>query len=290
MKWALPAKTFLVGEYVALTGGPAILLTTTPCFEISLSTSSDLNKIHPDSPAGKWWQLNNSGNLSLDWHDPYNSIGGLGASSAQFLGAYFAVAHLNKQTPKKAAFNQNYLDNLLEDYKSVAWNGIGTAPSGYDVVAQSMGGIVYFNKNTLHLQTYVWPFKKLAFILLHTGAKLATHNYLQTNFSLQDVRLLANIVESARDAFENVDDNNLICAINNYYTQLFKMNLVASHTVSLIDKIKNQIDVLAIKGCGALGADILLLVVPANDLSANVVTLKNCGWQVIATNADLMPL
>ena len=34
--WKIPAKTFLVGEYAALTGACAIVLTTKPCFSFSL--------------------------------------------------------------------------------------------------------------------------------------------------------------------------------------------------------------------------------------------------------------
>ena len=56
MKWFIPAKTFLLGEYAALAEASAIILTTTPCFELSLSSKKGLSGIHPKSPAGLWWQ------------------------------------------------------------------------------------------------------------------------------------------------------------------------------------------------------------------------------------------
>jgi mevalonate kinase len=34
---SVPGKTFLVGEYVALDGGPSIVLATRPCFEMKIS-------------------------------------------------------------------------------------------------------------------------------------------------------------------------------------------------------------------------------------------------------------
>ena len=49
--WTIPAKTFLMGEYAALAGESALLLTTTPHFELSLTDNPGLHGIHPDSPA-----------------------------------------------------------------------------------------------------------------------------------------------------------------------------------------------------------------------------------------------
>ncbi len=97
MKWLIPAKTFLLGEYAALAGQSAVLLTTSPCFELSLSKEAGLHGIHPDSPAGRWWKENAQSEVGLQWHDPYQGCGGLGASSAQFLGAYLASMYLQKR-------------------------------------------------------------------------------------------------------------------------------------------------------------------------------------------------
>lgn len=87
MIWRIPAKTFLLGEYAALAQGSAMLLTTNPCFEFGLC---DQNKgfIHPDSPAGQWLKLQALGDSPTHWFDPYEARGGLGGSSAEFIGAY----------------------------------------------------------------------------------------------------------------------------------------------------------------------------------------------------------
>nr|WP_256594408.1 hypothetical protein [Legionella pneumophila] len=60
MKWQIPAKTFLLGEYAAIAGEPAILLTTSPCFTLTLTENAKLEGIHPESPAGLWWQKINA--------------------------------------------------------------------------------------------------------------------------------------------------------------------------------------------------------------------------------------
>ena len=48
MNIVIPAKTFLVGEYLALTGGPSIILTTTPCFELRQCNNLGLHGVHPE--------------------------------------------------------------------------------------------------------------------------------------------------------------------------------------------------------------------------------------------------
>ena len=58
-----PSKTFLVGEYLALSGGPSLVATTGQRFQLVLQKVNEenplvnkLNKagIHPESPAGRW--------------------------------------------------------------------------------------------------------------------------------------------------------------------------------------------------------------------------------------------
>lgn len=169
MKHIIPAKTFLMGEYIALAGGPAIVLTTTPTFEL-LDSFSEQMPFHKDSPAGKFCREMNISHLS--WRDPYAGLGGLGASSAQFVGAYRAYCS-----------QQNILfsaDKMLETYFQFAWSGKGECPSGYDVLAQIEEQCVLIQQHCAI--SYAWPFSDLGFILLHTNQKLATHEHLNQDF------------------------------------------------------------------------------------------------------------
>ncbi|WP_229776915.1 hypothetical protein, partial [Alicyclobacillus cellulosilyticus] len=122
MVWSIPAKTFLLGEYAVLANGPALILTTSPCFKISMVAESSLSGIHPESPAGKYW-TNCKQAKGLSFYDPYHGLGGMGASSAQFIGAY--LASLTDSEPV-------HVSSLLETYFNYAWNGKGLCPSGYD--------------------------------------------------------------------------------------------------------------------------------------------------------------
>lgn len=279
MKWFIPAKTFLVGEYVALTGGPAIVLTTTPCFEITLSEDPYLQGIHYDSPAGRWWTSQSISNAGLVWHDPYQGRGGMGASSAQFIGSYYASTYLKNR--------EIIQDELFQAYLESAWCYVGSPPSGYDVLAQRLSGCVCINRQAALCQSYPWPFQDLAFIVLHTGHKLATHQHLKALMPLNNLDALITIAHSAILACEQRDSFRIIQAVNAYHHELLKRQLVASHSIKAIASLQHEEGILAVKGCGALGADVLLVLVSAKQLVYQIERLSNKGFNLIATSEAL---
>lgn len=278
MKYRIPAKTFFLGEYAALAGGPAMLLTTTPCFEITVTQEPGLIAIHPNSPAGRLWAQQGLPGKGLHWHDPYGGIGGLGASSAQFLGAYLAI-NSNK--------NGSSHQNLLDIYFNVIQQGPGTRPSGYDVLAQSSSKCVYIYPLATQVRSYAWPFTDLAFILVHTGKKLATHHHLQQLAQITEITSLIALVESAHQAFQSADSTRMIEAVNAYHACLLQMNLVALHSLELINQLRSNSNVLAVKGCGAMGADVLLLLLPANELENECLKLTKDNWSILGTSLNL---
>lgn len=279
MKFKIPAKTFLLGEYAALQGGPAILLTTTPCFEVEVSSATQAADIHPDSPAGQFLKKAALKN-ALNFSDPYDGIGGLGASSAQFLGAYFAYLQAHQKTLTRDALLQAYWDASFEP-------GRGMRPSGYDVLAQAASGCVYLHHQQKTYQTYAWPFSDMAFILLHTGQKLATHEHLETLHLTEAVAVLSPIVDLGREAFKTQNSALLVQAVKDYHHQLQQLGLVAQHTEAEIERLSQHPDILGAKGCGALGADVVLLLVPQNRLSSVLKQLDADKKKVLATSREL---
>jgi len=277
MNWYIPAKTFLLGEYAAVAGAGAIVLCTTPCFELSLSSDGGLSGIHPESPAGRWWarQENREGLL---WRDPYAGMGGLGASSAQFLGAYLASCYLSGEEPQQAA--------MLSAYYESAWTGQGLRPSAYDVLAQSQQQCVYINREKNQIKEYAWPFPDLSFLLLHSGQKLATHQHLQTA-TLPTIPILSTIVEQAKEAFDRADSEQLISCITNWQNELSATGFMADHSIRLINELKSNPAILAAKGCGALGADVLLLLIPTSELDKQTKILAANGCTILANNKTL---
>lgn len=276
----IPAKTFLVGEYAAVVGAPAIVLTTSPCFTLSLTEEEGVTQgIHPDSPSGQWWAHHRTLSHGLTWHDPYLGQGGLGASSAQFLATYLASCHLLHIQPSMKA--------LLDAYYQSAWRGEGLKPSGYDVLAQAKNRCVYINRQLNMIKSYGWVFKDISFLLLHSGQKLATHYHLQNMTLPKSIDQLATIVAMAQNAFEEADSEKLIIAINSYQQQLTSLKLIAPHSLEYIENFRAQTDILAAKGCGALGADVLLLIVPSSCLKAKAASLRSEGWTILASNENL---
>lgn len=258
MKWQVPAKTFLLGEYAAIAQESAIVLTTQPCFELSLHDTEEPNiGIHPNSPAGLWWQQKRVSGKSVSWYDPYQGCGGLGASSAQFIACYWASCLLHNETPTRQF--------MLDAYYQCAWSKKGLKPSGYDVIAQTQQGAVYINQKKQIVESYPWPFTDLSFILIHTDIKLATHHHLEQKTDLPDVSTLSLIVDQARMAFNQANSALLLECINEYQKKLTEYHLVASHSLELIQQLKKCPEILAVKGCGALGADVILILTSKAD-------------------------
>ena len=277
--WSIPAKTFLVGEYAAITGAPAIVLTTYPCFEFTLLQEGSQQAIHPDSPAGRWWAGQGYSQGLLHWFDPYSGCGGLGASSAQFLGAYLAGSSMQGQWTTQ--------QNVLDAYLQYAWVGEGARPSGYDVLAQSLYGCVYIDKASNLCKPYYWPFHDLSFLLVHTGKKLATHDHLQTLILPSQMDELSAIVSLAKGAFDQSNSLHLTEAVTAYHEQLVSMHLVAEHTIQAINFFKMQPHVLAVKGCGAMGSDVLLFLVQKDRQAELMNELSKMNGTIVATGSDL---
>lgn len=283
MKWRIPAKTFLLGEYAALADLGAIILTTLPCFELTLTDTPGLDGIHPDSPAGRWWVKAGDQHYGLHWHDPLSHCGGMGASSAQFVGAYWASAFLNHHTPAQ--------DEILKAYWQCAWQGKGLRPSGYDVLAQSslssqmsdeLPACLSIHRRDDRLDSYSWPFRDLVFIIAHTGDKLATHHHLFNTTLLDDVERLDALVSMAHHALIQLDTQALVDAVNGYHQALMSMNRVAKHTQQLMSNLRGQPGLLAIKGCGAMGADALICLTTLEGVPGIQNCLREMNLQVLA--------
>lgn len=278
-RWLIPAKTFLLGEYAALTGHSAIILTTNPCFGMSLIDTPGLQGLHPQSPAGRFWLDQGIDDYGLSWSDPYDECGGLGASSAQFVAAWYAASSLhNKQ------------GTLLDAYYDYCWSGQGLRPSGYDVIAQSQHQCVYINQQQQHHETFAWPFTELGFLLVHSGKKMATHHHLQAAQLPVSMNHLSLIVEKTKQAFRSQSSQGVINGINDYHKALSELGLVAEHTQQQIAAFKNRFPLSAIKGCGAMGADVLLLAGSPTLLRQVQQTLSEEGWRILATQQDIFEM
>jgi mevalonate kinase len=256
-----PAKTFLLGEYVALDGGPSLLLSTAPRFQLQVRpreegapTTPAQRPWHASSPAGRYFATheNDLSGWAFEFRDPFSGKGGLGASSAQFALLY---AFHHEMWSGGGSFEWA---SLLRDYRECAWNGEGTPPSGADVVSQLTGGVTWFDGRSLAVERLAWPFGEMGFTLLRTGNKLATHEHLREGVPAPH-STLRTIVLEARKAFESGDEMRLIESVNACSLVLRQSGLTATPTTDLLDQMRDHHELFwAAKGCGAMGADIIV--------------------------------
>lgn len=288
MQLSVPGKTFLVGEYLALSGGPSVLLATGPRFtlEAKLSNSVSENPWHPHSPAGFYWNREKEKfkNVSLTFHDPHQGQGGLGASSAQWALLY-SYLHYNELA---TAID---LESMLRLYRVCAWNGIGEPPSGHDVVAQIFGEVTEFDGRSYAANAGPWPFTDLAFTLIRTGSKLATHEHLKTTPVVPRERL-RSLVQDARTALKQTDSSALSKAVDEYGCALAEAGFLAERSRELIEELrrlneKSSFAMTAVKGCGAMGADLILVLHAPSGREAILVWAQKNNLTVASSESDL---
>lgn len=257
---SLPGKTFLLGEYSVLSGGVALLVATGPRFFLEIDTKGEgsCEGIHPHSPAGKWVRFHSSlfQRSQMRFFDPHKGRGGLGASSAQFLGVY-VWSQMGDIPPSEWAQKLSP-QNALQAYRSVAFSGDGLAPSGSDVMAQWIGGISQFRSQPFQLQNEQWPFDELSFSLWRTSLKVSTHHHLGQISNLPYSDLSSSVDEGLR-ALQSQNEARFISAVREFALKLEAKGLVHSEVQPLLARLRQQDVVLAAKGCGAMGADIVVL-------------------------------
>ena len=286
-----PSKTFLIGEYSALIAGPTIIVNTRPrfCLHVVTKDSSQhpINRgVKKHSPAGKFLYSNRKifQQLNYEFRDPHAGHGGFGASSAQFLLFYGLKKWL--QNPRK--FNIKNIDpnRLINDYIACAWDGIGLAPSGTDLLSQLYGNIVFYHRAKQTLQRYHWIFQEIDFLLLRTGNKIPTHQHLKTLTDFHSDNLQQLVIQ-AKHAFDQNDANLLITVVNDYADELQSLNLVSDGTKELLTTIKTQTPALATKGCGALGADVILIIFAREDFGILNEWAQMNNLKIVATSANI---
>lgn len=246
-----PSKTFLLGEYAILSGCPALLLTHAPFFEVTLGDWPEVHSFHPESPAGKWVKENPI-DRTVSFHDPHGGAGGYGASGAEFLAAWFAPRKVPESEDERAAVAWG------------AWEDSRAFPgSGADVLVQAYGVnleepsllAVDLNERTLERLP---PKLGCTLSLFHTGKKAETHKQLDSLPPLPMGDLYRLVLEGTK-ALTNGDADAFAQSLNDYGAALDKVGLLAPHSKEALSALPKE-GVLAAKGCGAMGSDVLLVL------------------------------
>lgn len=279
------AKTFLLGEYSVLTSRRALLLLTNPQFSAEFEEGEGgiipdhcLKFVENRAPFLK--------NFSYKFHDPYYGIGGLGASSAEFLFYLRAASYFGGLSYDVSS--QGYRDLCLSYFIESCWSGVGVRPSGIDLISQDYSGIVFVDFDSAEVCSLDWPFDNFGFALVHTGKKLATHKHLESVSSLPDLSCAENGVLSAWRALGSRDFYSLARAVNEAAFIMNKNGFVASHTLDLLDLANSTNIFSAAKGCGAMGADVVLFLYDKDFYKGALKFFYDNNLKVLATEQSLL--
>ena len=278
--FSAPSKTFLAGEYAVLNGGPALVLCTQPKFTFSAQSGSGrLTGIPEGSPAWTWLEKHKT--LWRDWdlhfQDPHSGRGGFGASGAQFLFAHALVALMGASV--RQAVDGLDLQALLRDYRAIS----GGRASGADIVALATGRVTRVMEGMGGEQT-PWPYPELEFAVVRTGQKMPTHEHL-AGLNLEELKVLNASASQVAEAFGARSSSDFMSELRTFAKMLRALGLQA--TKPLLEEIEKEPWCIASKGCGALGADTLLVFFAPADLLVVQNYFKARGMDLVATTKDL---
>jgi mevalonate kinase len=246
------SKTFLAGEYSVLFGGSAVVLVTPPEFQLQVEKGkTNLTGIDRESPACLFYRSHDFSDLSIKFCDPHGGSGGFGASSGQFTMLYKLYLRLTGQ--------KFSIDSFLGEYKKCLPFSVGVAPSGADCLSQYFNRHIFFNSLNRSVEPVDWNFPRLDFFVFKTGRKTLTHVHLR-ELSPMDVGELENSVLNLKKSFGNGDEELLIASLGIFFNLLKERKLVLDQTVEIVDRLLKIKGVRSAKGCGALGADSVIVI------------------------------
>lgn len=276
VKFSVPSKTFLLGEYIALAGGPAVLLSHGPRFEVEFlkkkNSQKNENPFHPDSPAGIWIDIHEEifESIDIQFTDPFAGRGGFGASTAQFLAVYLFVLHQNDLLKNGTDLNDMQKWAIVEDYRNL-YEEEEIPPSGYDLLSQLCGGLQLIESQKNKLTALDWPFQDFDVAIYKTPHKVTTHTHLQNlNIENKTLEELRKSVVSFVEALQSKNLSGLLSSVERFTQIQTQAGLLAPETEKLLSALKKSAPEAIVRGCGALGADVLLVFKKKSTAAVNM--------------------
>jgi hypothetical protein len=250
-----PSKTFLLGEYAILQGSNALLFGHPPFFTATHEYSQQPDsQFHPESPAGLWIKQNPF-DLKIRLQDPHEGRGGYGASGAEFLAAWTPEKTVPLPEHPRAIFAWS----AWEDSRPLPGSG-----SGADILTQAFG-VNRAEPFFLEIDPVGRTLREIyarkhvgSLSLFHTGKKLETRA-AAVPASLP-VEELEDMVLRACSYLESGLFDGFAKEVNAYGEKMASLGLVAPHTTAALSTVREIEGVKAAKGCGAMGADVILVV------------------------------
>ena len=278
-----PGKTFLMGEYAVLARGPALVLNTAPRFELRVTAGAGAVRGIPDgAPAARWLKARAPllESYDLEFRDPYAGAGGLGASGAQFLLVHTLTTFLQH------AFSRTLDGPMLADVWSDYQTLTDHQGSGADLLAQAVGGVAALDLGLTTAVARAWPYPDLGWTLARTHQKVSTHEHLRT-LDRAALTLLVRPAQECAAAFGTAPAEVFLSQLREFTEQLIALKLRAAPTANLVERLDAEPWCVFAKGCGALGADVVLIIHPTGERERVKQYLRKQSLLMLATDADL---
>lgn len=273
---SIPGKTFLVGEYAVLVGGEALGLATTPKFHI-LADPVETTTYHPQSAVGLYCQKYNI-SFFKKISNPYG-VGGFGQSTAEFIFAWIEKNKKLLRQDLKAIFNE-----YLSLFASV--NTLNQRPSGADLVTQVLGFVTHFKNPVEDSKSLSWHFSDLSFFVISTGLKIKTHEHLES-LDRQRLQILNPLSQKVIQSFLIKNKNEFIQNLKIWSNELELLSLQHPEVLKIKNTLMKNENVLLVKPCGALGADVCLVFCDLSKKQLVHEFLKEHQYHIQATEIDL---
>ncbi len=283
IRLSAPSKTFLIGEYAVLSGGPALVLNTEPRFSFTATRGENgVSGIPEGSPAAKWLAQNSSlvANWKIEFSDPHAGRGGFGASSAQFLFVHAFTTFIQSSVRSAAAGYGTR--KLWNDFQTLT---AGQA-SGADVLAQTVGRVAEIDIGAVEASATAWPYPDLSFVILRTDQKVQTHQHL-AELDREPLQSLMGPAHACVENFGVESAEKFLQHARVFARELIELGLQGPSTLALLNTFKEQSWCKLAKGCGALGADTVLVMFATADEALALEFLRGQGFDIVATSANL---
>ncbi len=278
MKYHIPGKTFLLGEYSALVGGSVLGLATSPGFEVTSTSVGDLSHtdkfqfpFSKESPAGLLSAK--SPQMPFQFQDRVQA-GGFGRSTAEYLAVLLPQLNANSE-----------FSEIKKDYQNVTAQS-GAQASGQDIAIQFFGDVTFFNSETNQYSASAWKYPNLDFLLVATGLKVKTHEHVK-ELNRQLLKDFPEISNQAIASYFSGDQKKFVAGLNAWSDFLISKNLVHENSMTLKKKLMADSQILSAKPCGAMGADVLLVLCEDSVTKSVQHKISKMGLTVVATKNNL---
>ena len=280
LELSIPSKTFLIGEYAVLGDepAPAIVVNTKPAFKV-VARHADAPIVSGLKETNPSYDMFMQSGLRIEFNDPHLHRGGFGGSGAEKIAAYL----LNKYSNDLSQITQPDAFHTLAQLK------LNSNESGTDILSQLTGFVSIIDKPSQSAEAFNWHFPELGFAIIRTGFSIDTHTHL-ADLNTVDTMPLQLISRRCVHAFKMQDEHALVHCVNAYRETLQALGLCHPKTQALIEQLQASDVFVAVKGCGALGADTILTVYDKSLETSIKDYFLDRHLEVVATDNDLTEL